>query len=99
MLQNELQHAQRILSIFLLRKIEIYDFVIFDMFVSQTRYDIDPPHTAVYIECVSTYRTPQAYIEDPVRDLYRGAVAFATAPLYMLIRTDSLHSAILPELC
>ena len=79
-MQNELQHARRILSIFLLRKIEIYDFVIFDMFVSQTRYDIDPSHTAVYIECISTYRTPQAYIEDPVRDLYRGGCCILQQP-------------------
>ena len=44
-----------------------------------------PPHAAAYIECVSTDRTPQAYIEDPEQDLDREAVAKATASLFYSI--------------
>jgi hypothetical protein len=44
------------MSIFLLRKIDIYYFIIFDMFLSQTRYDIDP----LTPQCISS---AEAHIE------------------------------------
>ena len=40
---------------------------------AQTRYDINPCLRSEHIECVSTYRTPRAYIENLRKRIYIDA--------------------------